>query len=233
MSIVARGIAYEIEGRPLFAGVTVTAEPGQVIALTGPSGSGKTTLLNILGLLVKPTSGEIRIDRDDQAVAWSDRRRRRFWKRRASFIYQDYGLIDDQTAAYNVTLRAPRLLGRRTSVDPQVDAVLAQVGLAGRGARPVSVLSGGEKQRVAVARALWKQAAYIFADEPTASLDADNRRAITELLVQAAANGASVIISTHDEQLAEASHTRIHLEDFAARPHEQLAAEPTRERLHA
>jgi len=120
----------------------------------------------------------------------------------SAFVYQDYGLIDDDSLAYNVTLTGPGLFRRRPRVSPRVEDILATVGLAWRALDRVSVLSGGEKQRAGVARALYKQATYIFADEPTASLDADNRHTVTRLLAEAASDGACVVIATHDEELA-------------------------------
>ena len=169
-----------------------------MIALVGPSGCGKTTLLNCLGLLQRLSAGTVSVDGHDMA---SDRARRRFWRREAAFIYQDYGLIEEETLAYNVTLRAPGLL-RRPRPDARLDGILETVGLAGRQAETASVLSGGEKQRAGVARALYKEASYVFADEPTASLDPDNRRIVTGLLERAAKAGACVVIATHDDALA-------------------------------
>lgn len=199
MSIEASDLGVTIAGRRILDGVTLTCRPGQVIALVGPSGCGKTTLLNCLGLLQRLSAGTVSVDGHDMA---SDRARRRFWRREAAFIYQDYGLIEEETLAYNVTLRAPGLL-RRPRPDARLDGILETVGLAGRQAETASVLSGGEKQRAGVARALYKEASYVFADEPTASLDPDNRRIVTgRLLERAAKAGACVVIATHDDALA-------------------------------
>lgn len=201
MSIETDNLTVTIAGRVIVDGITLTCEPGEVLALVGVSGSGKTTLLNCLGLLQRPTTGLIAVE-GKQTARWSDRARQRFWREKAAFIYQDYGLIEDETLAYNVTLRSPGILRRRPRPEPRVESTLASVGLAGRSADPVSVLSGGEKQRAGVARAIYKGARYIFADEPTASLDAENRHLVTGLLLQAAADGACVVIATHDEDLA-------------------------------
>ena len=173
MSIEASDLGVTIAGRRILDGVTLTCRPGQVIALVGPSGCGKTTLLNCLGLLQRPSAGAVSVNGHDTA---SDRARRRFWRREAAFVYQDYGLIEEETLAYNVTLRAPGFLRCRPRPDARLDGILETVGLAGRQAETASVLSGGEKQRAGVARALYKEASYVFADEPTASLDPDNRR---------------------------------------------------------
>ena len=201
MSIEATAIGFRIADHQILHEVTVTCVPGQVLALTGPSGSGKSTLLSILGLLQRPGSGSLSVDGRD-ANRWGDRARQRFWRDQAAFIYQDYGVIDEDTVTENITLH-PRRRWARTRPDPRVDEILAAVGLEGRESDPVSVLSGGEKQRVGVARALYKKATYVFADEPTASLDTDNRRTVTGLLARLAhERGACVVLATHDEDLA-------------------------------
>ena len=210
MSIEVTDLAVTIGSHTILDGVTLTCRPGEVLALVGASGSGKTTLLNCLGLLQRPTRGTIRVDEVD-ATGWGERPRQRFWRDKAAFIYQDYGLIDEDSLAYNVTLTQPGPFRRRPRISPRVEDTLATVGLAGRALDRVSVLSGGEKQRAGVARALYKKASYIFADEPTASLDADNRHTVTRLLAKAAADGACVVIATHDEELAAHADTAITL----------------------
>ena len=201
MTIEMTDVRVAVGSRVVVDDATLTLVPGEVIALVGASGSGKTTLLSCAGLLRAPTSGRILVDGVD-ATSWSDRSRQRFWREKAAFIYQDYGLVDEETVRYNVTLTPERRFGRRVRNVARVDECLSTVGLDGRAQDRVAVLSGGEKQRVGIARALYKSAAYIFADEPTASLDADNRHAVARLLAKAAADGACVVIATHDEELA-------------------------------
>lgn len=201
MSIEASDIGFRIGEHQILEHVTVSCSPGAVVALVGPSGCGKSTMLNILGLLQRSDSGILLVDGEDTAK-WGARRRQKFWRDKAAFVYQDYGLIDEDSVMENITLRRIHRWGRALR-NPQVDEVLGSVGLAGRGRDQVSVLSGGEKQRVGVARALFKSAQYVFADEPTASLDADNRNLITDLLVGLAhQRGACVVLATHDEALA-------------------------------
>lgn len=194
--IQAQQASVSIGGRPIFEPVDLQCQPGKMIALTGPSGSGKSTLLNCLGLIFKPSVGDVLIDSQSTA-SWNDRRRAEFWRTSAAFIYQDYGIIEDDTVAYNVTL------ARMPSKDAKSGAedVLNQVGLAGRASDRASVLSGGEKQRLGVARAIYKKASVIYADEPTASLDEANRSLVTRLLRQRAEQGVTVILATHDERL--------------------------------
>ncbi|RTE48951.1 ATP-binding cassette domain-containing protein [Actinobaculum sp. 352] len=203
-------LSMSIAGRRVFEPLSLECPAGSVTALTGASGSGKTTLLNCLGLLLRPTKGRISID-DEDASAWSPRRRRRFWQEKAAFIYQDYGLIDDETVDFNIRFTRPRPLRRRPRPDQRLTEVLTTVGLADRADDHAAVLSGGEKQRVGIARAIYKGASYIFADEPTASLDEGNRQRVAELLLDSAANGACVVLATHDEELAAHADIRYRL----------------------
>lgn len=215
MTIRAQGVAVTINGRRIFSGIEAELTPGTITALVGPSGSGKSTLLNCIGLLLDVSEGRILVD-DQDTTGWQDAKRQRFWRQDAAFIFQDYGLIDEQTVAYNITMR-PKPWWRRTpkSTTPELDHVLEEVGLQGRGLDRVAVLSGGERQRVGIARALYKNAHYIFADEPTASLDRKNRDTITALLTRAADNGAAVVVATHDEALIAAIDQKIVLDHSA------------------
>lgn len=202
MSVETEDVSVSIDGRLVLSPTSFEASAGSMTSIVGPSGSGKTTLLNVLGLLVRPTSGRVIAD---GAVTndWNDARRRKFWRESAAFVFQDYGLIDEESVAYNVTMSNPPLFPRRAPAVPGVQDALARVDLAERSVERVSTLSGGEKQRVGIARAMFKRAAYIFVDEPTASLDLANREMVTGLLRAEANRGAAVIIATHDMTLAE------------------------------
>ncbi|MFT3943900.1 MAG: ATP-binding cassette domain-containing protein [Ancrocorticia sp.] len=197
MKIDAKELGIRIGSRTLFEGVNLEILPGELIALTGPSGCGKTTLLNCLGLIQRPSIGEVVVD-GVETGSWSDRRRTKFWKDHAAFIYQDYGIIEDQSVNYNIALSKKYSAAAKN----QMEEILSIVGLSGRGKESAAVLSGGEKQRLGVARAIYKKANVIFADEPTASLDPENQELVTKLLRSCAGNGASVVIATHDSQLA-------------------------------
>ena len=199
MTVIATRLSYRIGQRRLFDEVSFRLEPGTITGLTGPSGCGKTTLLNCVGGLMEPASGSILID-GQEATRWRERQRLRFWRERAAFVYQDHGIIDDESVAYNVSFTRPRYLRRRGRPSPQVIEALEKVGLAERAGDRASHLSGGERQRVGIARALYRQAAYLFVDEPTASLDPGNRSAVLDLLRLAASTGATVLMATHDER---------------------------------
>ncbi|HKU31024.1 MAG TPA: ATP-binding cassette domain-containing protein [Arthrobacter sp.] len=210
MEIKAENVTVIIEGKKVLAGQSVHAVPGKTLALVGPSGSGKTTLLNVLGLLLRVDGGSVVVGGQD-AARWDDQRRRRFWQKHAAFVFQDYGLIDEETVEYNVALSRLSLLGLQRRHKAGIEEALERVGLTGRGKEKVSTLSGGEKQRVGLARAMFRSADVIFADEPTASLDLDNRNLVTGFLQEEAARGAAVIIATHDEDLMAACDMTLRL----------------------
>ncbi|WP_136610479.1 ABC transporter ATP-binding protein [Sinomonas albida] len=210
MEITAERVTVTIHGQDVVTRQSVSAKPGSSLALVGPSGSGKTTLLNVLGLLLRVDGGRVLVG-DQDATRWDDRRRRQFWQQSAAFVFQDYGLIDEESVAYNVALSKLPLFGLRGGHKAGVEEVLKRVGLGGRSSDKVSTLSGGEKQRVGLARAMFRSADVIFADEPTASLDLENRNLVTSFLLAEAARGATVVVATHDEALMAACHERMSL----------------------
>jgi len=169
----------------------------------GPSGCGKTTLLHCLGLLLRPDAGSIRID-GRATRDWGSGRVRRFWRDHAAFVLQEYGIVDDESVAYNVTMTASLFTNRVLGDRARLEDALRRTRLSGRDGERAAHLSGGEKRRLAVARAIYKDAAVILVDEPTASLDADNRQRVIELLVERARAGCTVIAATHDEEMMAA-----------------------------
>lgn len=210
MLLTGEEIGVKIRDRTLFEDVDVSVASGTSLALIGPSGSGKTTLLNCLGLIQRPTTGRIIIDGYD----YSNHAKRdvlRFWKTSAAFIYQDSGVIDEESILYNVTLKRGRLFG---GDDADVGKALSEVGLSGREKEKASVLSGGEKQRLGLARAIYKKASMIFADEPTASLDEQNRSLVRDLLLKRVESGTTVIMATHDLDLAKSCSRTLDLGDY-------------------
>ena len=204
MNINANNVTLSINGRTILSNVTLLAEGGKMTALSGKSGSGKTTLLNCLGLIQPIDSGEIMVDNLD-ATNWGEAKRTKFWHDSAEFIYQDYGIIDDETVSFNVSLKK---IGNNQR---EISKVLETVGLGGREKDMAMVLSGGEKQRLGIARAIYKNASVIFADEPTASLDEENREIVISLLRDCANRGVAIILATHDERLVYECDTEISL----------------------
>lgn len=207
MLIEAEGLSVTIDGRLVLDNESVRCEPGTMTALVGPSGSGKTTLLHCLGLLLPVDKGRILVDGND-ATKYGSAARRRFWRDHAAFVLQDYGIMDEESVAFNVTMQASILGNRVTGDQRRLAQILERTGLAGRQDEAASHLSGGEKQRLALARAIYKQATVLFADEPTASLDALNRRKVIDLLARFTANGCTVVVSTHDSEMIDACDCR-------------------------
>ena len=202
-TIECDNLTVRIAGRTIFEHVDLHISEGGMVALTGPSGCGKTTLLHTLGLLQEADGGRLMIDREN-VTHTTARRRRRFWHDTASFILQDYGIMDEESVAFNVSMQLGPF-GQRAGGDrKQIREALRATGLAKRTQEPASHLSGGEKQRLGIARAIYKNASVIFADEPTASLDAHNRQIVIDLLRHRADQGAIVVLATHDPILVSA-----------------------------
>lgn len=211
MDLQVTQLTVNIDKQPLLQGVNFQAQAGQLVGLVGPSGCGKTTLLNVLGLLLPAASGQIRYGGDD-AAKWTSRKISKFWHDQASFVIQDAGIDEDESVLYNVTLR--NMLFSRQKPDQSALSALQKVGLCERARDSARVLSGGEQRRLAIARAIYRQSTVIFADEPTASLDEDNRLLVQSLLITEAQRGALVIASTHDLELAKSCTKIIDLSKY-------------------
>lgn len=215
MLIESQGVSVAIGGRRVLDGETIRCTPGMMTALIGPSGCGKTTLLHCLGLLLPVDQGRILIDGDD-VTKYDTAARRRFWRDHAAFILQDYGIMDEESIAFNITMRMSFLGKRVTGNQERLAQVLEQTGLKGREGELASHLSGGEKQRLALSRAIYKDASILFIDEPTASLDAANRRKVIDLFADFAARGRTVIVATHDSEMINACGVRHEVGSFGS-----------------
>jgi putative ABC transport system ATP-binding protein len=188
-SLVARNLLQVRAGRRLVDDVSLTVDPGQMVALFGPSGSGKTTLLTILGGVTKPDSGTVTFD-DGPVEAGKSHD--------LSVVLQGYGLIPILTAAENVEVALQARGVEPAEVRERAAETLTRVQLVGVGDRLVERLSGGQQQRVAIARALVVRPRLLLADEPTSELDEVTRDAIVTELRQEASSGAVVVLATHD-----------------------------------
>ena len=204
------------------SGVSLRVARGEFVALAGPSGSGKTTLLNLVGGIDAPTSGRIEIDgRDLHDLAPKERADFRLTK--VGFVFQQFSLVPVLTASENVEL--PLLFRKGLAAGDRkrfVGAALARVGLADKSARRPAELSGGEQQRVAVARAVAGNPEIVLADEPTANLDQANGAAVVALLRELnRERGTTFLYATHDPELVRLAGRVVTLRDG------RLAEEPS------
>jgi ABC-type lipoprotein export system ATPase subunit len=194
--------------------VSLTLKPGDFIALVGPSGSGKTTLLGIMGGLEIPSSGHVEFDGEDLA-AFDDRELSEYRNMRVGFVHQMFNLLPYLTAAENVMV--PMVISGKPTrlVSTRVIELLDFVGMKSKADMLPRQLSGGEQQRVAVARALCNEPDIILADEPTANLDEKNESVIVEYLQKLVKSGKAVVLATHDGALARRTAKMYAIEEGA------------------
>ena len=194
--------------------INLTIEDGEFVAIVGPSGSGKTTLLGLLAGLDRPTDGYVRLDGDVLSTLSEDERAR-IRSEKVGFVFQSFHLLPTLTALENI--QVPLELhpnGAAESPEDRGRELLALIGLSERGDHYPAQLSGGEQQRVVIARALANRPKLLFADEPTGNLDRANGRHVIELLETANREaGTTIVLVTHDTALAQHANRVIHLED--------------------
>jgi putative ABC transport system ATP-binding protein len=189
---------------------SIKIAPGEFVVVRGASGSGKSTLLNVLGCLDRPTTGSYRLDGEDVAK-FGDRQLSRVRNAKIGFIFQSFNLLPRTTALENVEIP---MVYRDGNVDrDKAIAALERVGLAARANHYATELSGGEQQRVAVARALINNPALILADEPTGNLDADAGTEVMRLLQALHGEGRTILVVTHDDVVASYAARQILLRD--------------------
>ena len=194
---------------PLWDNLSFDVPPHSVTALTGPSGSGKSTLLNCIGALETPDSGSIQVF-GTEVTKLGYRKARKYRRDYVGYLFQDYALIPGQTVYDNINLAArPNKILPTKAMLTQIAQALDQVGLAGYERRQVCELSGGEQQRVAIARLLVRPPKVVLADEPTGARDHDNSLRVIAHLRDLADGGASVVVATHSDLVADSADQHI------------------------
>lgn len=194
-------------------GIDLRVGKGEIVSIVGPSGAGKTTLLMIMGTLEKADSGKIYIE-NKELSRMSEKKLSDFRNKNIGFVFQFHQLLPEFTALENVMI--PALIGntKHTEAEDRAKELLNMMGLAERATHKPAELSGGEKQRVAVARALINNPAVVFADEPSGSLDTDNKEDLHRLFFELRDRlNQTFVIVTHDEHLASITDRTIHMID--------------------
>ena len=211
--IELRNITKSFGNLQVLKGIDLDIARGEVVSIVGPSGAGKTTLLQIMGTLDTPDGGEIRVD-GQQLNGMSQKALAQFRNKHIGFVFQFHQLLPEFTALENVMI--PAMIARQPQKETRQQAMqlLELMGLSGRADHKPGELSGGERQRVAVARALINKPSVILADEPSGSLDTQNKNELHQLFFDLRRQmGQTFVICTHDEELARLTDRTIHLKD--------------------
>lgn len=211
--IKVQGINKSFGTLQVLKNIDLTIRKGEIVSIVGPSGAGKTTLLQIMGTLDKPDSGKVIFEGND-VTKYSDRKLSDFRNKNIGFVFQFHQLLPEFSALENAMI--PALIGKkdRTQATKDANNILELMGLADRKFHKPSELSGGEKQRVAVARALINNPMIVFADEPSGSLDTENKDELHALFFKLRDElNQTFVIVTHDTQLAELTDRTISMKD--------------------
>lgn len=187
----------------VFKDLCFKIDDGEFVVFSGKSGCGKTTMLNLIGGIDTPDSGEILVDGADIT---KQKNRIEYFRNKVSFLFQNFALIDNKTVEENLNM-----VKKNTRTDTTIEQALENVGLKDKIKAKVYTLSGGEQQRVALARIMIKKCDIVLADEPTGSLDKENSAGVIEILKKLNSEGKTVILVTHDEQLKKTGSRIIEL----------------------
>lgn len=211
--IEIKGVTKSFGSLQVLKGIDLRIEKGEIVSIVGPSGAGKTTLLQILGTLDKPDSGSVVVDGIETSTL-STNKLSKFRNTHLGFVFQFHQLLPEFTAIENIMIPAYIAGMKPKEARSRAEELLEFMGLSDRATHKPNELSGGEKQRVAVARALMNNPAVILADEPSGSLDSKNKEELHKLFFELRDKfGQTFVIVTHDETLATLTDRTIHLKD--------------------
>lgn len=196
--------------KSILKNISLEIKQGEFVAIVGESGKGKSTLLNIIGLLEKADSGKVFIDGECN-IEPNSSKVAKVLRYKINYLFQNFALIDEKNVYKNLMLSLQYVKANKKRKIQMIDSVLSKVGLEGYGNRKVFELSGGEQQRVAIARCMLKPCKIVLADEPTGSLDINNRDRVLKLLNELNKEGKTIIIVTHDKEVAESCGRIINL----------------------
>lgn len=211
--IEIKGVTKSFGSLQVLKGIDLRIEKGEIVSIVGPSGAGKTTLLQILGTLDKPDSGSVVVDGTETSTL-STNKLSEFRNTHLGFVFQFHQLLPEFTAIENIMIPAYIAGMKPKEARSRAEELLAFMGLSDRATHKPNELSGGEKQRVAVARALMNNPVVILADEPSGSLDSKNKEELHKLFFELRDKfGQTFVIVTHDETLATLTDRTIHLKD--------------------
>ena len=211
--IEIKGLTKSFGSLQVLKGIDLRIEKGEIVSIVGPSGAGKTTLLQILGTLDKPDSGSVVVDGIETSTL-STNKLSEFRNMHLGFVFQFHQLLPEFTAIENIMIPAYIAEMKPKEAHNRAEELLEFMGLSDRATHKPNELSGGEKQRVAVARALMNNPAVILADEPSGSLDSKNKEELHKLFFELRDKfGQTFVIVTHDETLATLTDRTIHLKD--------------------
>lgn len=193
--ISIKGLKKSFDDNVLFSDFNLEIEDGRFVIFSGASGCGKTTLLNMIGAIEKFDSGKIIVDGIDIT---NKRNHLNYFRTKVGFLFQNFALVDNKTVKDNL-----KLVRKDCKVDMSIEQALEAVGLQDKLNKKVYTLSGGEQQRIALARLMLKKCDVILADEPTGSLDKDNAKAVLNILKKFNEQGKTIILVTHDEEIKQ------------------------------
>ena len=209
MSVIRlEGICKRFGEKNLFSNLSMQIEQGEFVSIMGESGAGKTTLLNIMGMLEPPDRGTVTIC-GQQSSGFSSRTATALRRNHISYLMQNYGLMDTETVKYNLSISVHFKKLSKAQKKQLFSSALERVGLPGYEKRKIYTLSGGEQQRIALAKIIVKSPQLILADEPTGSLDARNRDIVLAMLRQLNEEGKTIVVVTHDPTVSACAKRHI------------------------